>query len=393
MRWMGRVIFIMLLIGLSVVQGQAQQQQIIGAEASATQLPGIDQSLLSQPTADVSCYDYILEYRGLVVDSQLKALLGITLSRTYANNSSVSVRFDDLRADAYPQCGSDMRIIVDVSVTINNCGCVNTSAATMIIGANLSIINNRNGTFEVRINPNPCSLGVASDWPVPLLIEQVIRDMANDIASKLSINMPLSGIASLAQARLETAPEVKIGTYQQGYMWVTQIYAPMIPGLGRPPEILNMGSVFTLVIGSRMFQELLGYQFAAGKFPTDMNDQGLFDQKGNIKITGLSASLQQGALNLTFTGRGPEGAPVAAVWNYGFGTALGGQLTPVMNNVIINGQAITLPSGPVINPVQDILTNVAIGIPGQSSILNTPSAPPSITTGVITPGSISVSGL
>ena len=331
---------------------------------------------------------FVMEVSGSTIDQRFSSLVDSRIERALPEGGKIAITIDRVVADAHAPVGTGLRILANVTVELDSAECARRSRATLFMGAKLKVTTSSGQPPALEIEPIPDSLVVTDDSIQAADVERAIRETGPRIARKLAVSIPLEGLDAL----VHVCPETTAATaraYDLGFAWVLQVAGPSAPQCGRAPEVFLQGDLFTLVLTRDMVRRLAASEYAAGHFPARMNEQGLVDPNGSVRVTGIRADIEPDTLLVDWQGR-VDSRQVLIRWRLAFVSTAAG-LALQINEITVDGMPRPAPKGGVINPVDDLMKAIAIG-PKRTGLLTSPVGRMRLTTGRITAEALLVAG-
>jgi len=346
--------------------------------------------MTSVPDIDSCGYALIMEISGSAIENRAYKDLQ-PVSKSLPDGRTIEIAFQRVNADALSPCPWKLRIMGDLTVGVTEAGEKCCSSAKLIMGASLDVVKGNGTQLTLDIKAMPETLIVTSDACNSKEVEELIRQAAPEIASRLSVAFPLEGLRTLAQARPDSSPPIEADAYQLGFGWILRVYGASQETHAAPPSVFLQGNIFTLIVSKAMIQALAANQFASGQFPTAMNENGIVDKNGSIHITGVTVDLEPGILVINWLGNELGTGAVTVTWRLAFVTEVN-ELVLKIQQIEVNGQSKPIPdTKDLINPIDELIKNIAAG-PATTTVFSGPMGRLRLTAGQIAPYGILVAG-
>lgn len=341
----------------------------------------------AQLYSDVGDYSFIFALAGSAIERQMRALDGTIIPGA---NGCDQIVIERARIDGFASPGYQMRIISDMTVTTLVDSVVITTPAMAVFDAQLSL-NTTTESAMLQVSVAPETIAVSGDLPFDDPAEWTVYNLREQIADTLSIAVPLGLVTQL----ITTIPDqanIYINAYQQGFIYVVQIYAPSVSPAPLPPHIFRTGNAFTLSLSEPVVEAMIRRALRENESFTSFGETGFPADAGTIRVTDISVDLCYGNMLVTYSGTDAAGKSRTISWLMDFRRGRYDVDIQVIQ-VNVDGVKQTVPAeDEYINPVsQAFFGFVRLPEQGTEIIVGTLGLT-SITYGEIRPNAIIIAG-
>jgi hypothetical protein len=285
----------------------------------------------------------------------------------------------------------NLRIVADLSITRTRGETAVTNQAALVATADLAVTTDKGNGVTVSITVEPRDFELAIDPPDAQAAEKCVMDAACEIASALNTRIVLDGLEVLASSHPGDSTEIEVAAYELGYDWVLQVFRPIRLDHGPVPKVFRLGNVFTLVLSEAALDEMAVYAGRTGRLPPLMNDKGMVDPHGMLRVQSVRGQLDPGWLTLDWQTITPENKPLPVRWRISF-VSTGNGLALDIREIGVAGKQQSLPSNEgLVNPIDELIRNIAMGHVGKGIFIS-PLGRLRFTLGEIADNAIMVAG-
>lgn len=341
----------------------------------------------AESMSDIGDYRFIWTLSGDTLERRINDVDGTTIT---AANGCDNVVIDSVRIDGYALPCYQTRVWAYLTVTSVVNSTVFTTPATVVYDAQLQLTGIPDNVALV-MSVAPETMSVSADMPFDTPAERTVRSLRDRIAAALNMSSTMNALTLLAKV-IPDPSNMVVDSYQEGIIYVIEIYVPATACPQYPPRIFRTGNAFTISLSKPVVEALMRRSLQTDALVKTFNEKGVPDIAGDITINDIDVQLCHGSMLLSYLGTDKAGNHRVIRWLMQFVRGRYGTEMQAVK-ITVDGVAQPLPAeDEYINPVSRSIAIVTEGIGQDMKIIVSPLGLSSLTYGEIRPTAIVIAG-